>query len=454
MRVVHKLWIGLGSLLSVGACSNAAPPVAGTGTPAVMTPGGTAGKPATGTAGGTVTSTTAGNAALAGASAAAGKAGATAATAGSPGAAAGGTSAGVAGGAPVAGGTAPATAGSGPATATAGYRECPGKMSLEGECKASGPGVYAMRVDIDVWWRDENNSPTIYDPGRGTISVFFRTEVSNLCQDGSDGSAVVKACGDIIPPLLADANCGVIQIVFPDEMWDAPNMPLFKTTGTTTGFNVNDTLTVVKVAGLVGIDLPSSDAPWPTFMQSTTFACPGGTGEKCYPDHDGDGHPGITVKLKQDGAVPKQLYECAIAPWEYMTAPLSALGALDKGAGADETYIGLRTKIGGSGKIAAGCMSGAGSSDADGFESRLYGCKLKSGGPCDDTGALFVDTNLPQFHVLQATQVPPAEWKHVRPEVDSLLNRTPSQGPKSSVVRMGDLGANVTCDQVRKAMYP
>jgi hypothetical protein len=189
-------------------------------------------------------------------------------------------------------------------------------------------------------------------------------------------------------------------------------------------------------------------------MQSTTFTCPGGTGEKCYPDHDADGHPGITVKLKQDGVVPKQLYDC-IAPWEYMTAPLSTLGALDKGAGADETYIGLRTKIGGSGKIAAGCMSGGGSADADGFDTRLFGCKLKSSGmPCDDTGAAFVDLNLPNFHVLQATQVPPPEWKHPRAEADAVLNRAPSAGPKSSVVRLGDLGANVTCAQVRSTMYP
>ena len=450
MRDAQRLSIGLGCILAFGACSNAPattpnpittpPPVGTAGTGA--TPGGTAGKPAAGSgAAGSTTTTGAAGSTAAGSPA----------VAGSPGTAGGGAVAGAAPGAAGSGaaGTPGAAGGGAP---SAGYRTCEGKTSLEGECKAVIPGVYAVKTDVDVWWRDELNNPTIYDPGRGKITVFFREEIQGLCQDGTDGTATVQACGDILPPILAQANCGVLQIVFPDAMWDQPMMPKFKAPANS-GFAAGGVWNTVKSIGLVGIELMTPDSPWPTYMESTKFACPSGTGEKCFPDHDGDGNPGITVVLKQDGTPGPQPYDC-ITPWEYMTAPLSALGALDKGAGATDTYIGLRTKIGGSATLAAGCGLTPANAEADGFESRLINCKLKNGMRCDDAGANFVDQNLPNYHVLAAGAVPPAEWKHVLPEADAKLDRTPSVGPRSSVVRLGDIGTAATCAQIRGTTFP
>jgi hypothetical protein len=166
--------------------------------------------------------------------------------------------------------------------------------------------------------------------------------------------------------------------------------------------------------------------------------------------------PGITVKLQQDGTPMNLPYACGQAntPWKYVTAPISALGALDPNGGAVDTYIGLRTRIGGSGKIGADCKSGTGAAMADGFESRLYGCKLKNGMDCKNADATFVDQNLPNYHVLAAGAVPPAEWKHVRADADAKLDRTPSKGPQSSVVRVADLGGTVTCAQIRATQFP
>jgi hypothetical protein len=147
------------------------------------------------------------------------------------------------------------------------------------------------------------------------------------------------------------------------------------------------------------------------------------------------------------------LYDC-IQPWEYMTAPLSTLGALDKAAGATETYIGLRTKLGGSATLAAGCGLTPAAAEADGFESRLIDCKLKNGTKCASMDANFVDQNLPNYHVLAANAVPPAEWKHPRAEADAKLDRTPSAGPRSSVVRIGDIGSAATCAQIRTTTFP
>jgi hypothetical protein len=337
----------------------------------------------------------------------------------------------------------------------AGFKMC-GKPAKDGMCKAKAPGIYAMKVDIDVYFRDENNNPTLFDPGRGLITVYLKGDLTDVCEDGTGGVGTIQTCGDVIPPLYVDANCRVIQIVFPDDMWEKPMMPKIMTTGMTTGFNPDDVLSFAKAAGIYGIDIDAT-TKWPTYMETPTFMCKGGKGDKCFPDHDGDGNPGITVKLKQDGSPGTSPYECGLSgtQWTYVAAPVDlGQAVLMPDDGAVETYIGLRTAIAGGGKIGADCMSGVGAAEADGFESRLYDCKLKNGMKCSVANANFVDKNLPNFHVLKAGEVPPAEWKHPRSEADAKLDRTPSKGPRGAIVRIADTGAAVTCDQVRKAVFP
>src|SRR5262245_48417803 len=145
-------------------------------------------------------------------------------------------------------GTGGGMSGTGGTTTGAGFKAC-GKPAKEGMCKAKAPGVYAMKVDIDVYFRDENNDPTLYDPGRGIIRVFLSGDLRDVDEDGSAGVGTIQTCGDVIPPLLVDANCRIIQIVFPDEMWEKPGMPKIVTTGMTTGFNPQDVLSFAKAAG-------------------------------------------------------------------------------------------------------------------------------------------------------------------------------------------------------------
>jgi hypothetical protein len=312
-----------------------------------------------------------------------------------------------------------------------------------------------MKVDIDVWFMDENNPQPLYDPGRGLISVFLKGELTDICEDGSGGVGVIQTCGDQIPPLLVDATCKVIQIVFPDEMWEKPGMAKIMTTGSSTGFNPEDVLTFAKAAGVYGIELKDPTVKWPTYMETAGFACASGTGAKCFPDHDGDGNTGITVKLKQDGTPAPGRYTCPLGDRTYIPAPVDTLqAALDPGAGAVETYIGLRSALAGGGKIGPDCKSGSGPAQADGFESRLIDCKLANGSKCTVANANFVDQNLPNFHVLGVGQMPPANWKHPRAEADAMLDRTPSKGPRGSLVRLGDPGTPTTCEQVRKAAFP
>jgi hypothetical protein len=195
-------------------------------------------------------------------------------------------------------GTGTGTAGTGTGTAGTdgggGDVMCATTDVLEGSCKSSAEGVYAIKTEIDVWWQDDI-TPPIVDPGRGKITVYLMGDLTEVCDDGSNGRGVIRGCGTELPPFVSYAACDAFQISFPDELWDQPTMPTFTTTGSTTGFEPGDVLSLAEAAGLVGISLNDVNATWPTPMETGNVTCPEGSGADCFPDHDGDGNPGISV---------------------------------------------------------------------------------------------------------------------------------------------------------------
>jgi hypothetical protein len=323
----------------------------------------------------------------------------------------------------------------------------------DGPCKATATGIYAMRLSLYVWWLDEiNTTAPLFDPGRGTLTIYLKGEISDICQDGSGGKGVMRSCGTRLPPLFADVNGGVIQILFADDLWEKPGIPTFTTGGHTSGFNPMDILTIDKVTSLIGISLTDTNATWPSYMETPTLKCPAGMGDKCFPDQDGDGHPGVTVSIQSDGTVPQPVYPRS-GGWHFIPAPTD-LGAGLLGTGATSVYIGLRTKLGGAGAISADCKSGSGAADAEDFQSRTFDCVMKDGSKCTSAGASFVDQNVPVFHVLKKGDVPPTKWKHARSDADAKLDRSMSKGPLSTVVRLGDLNASIMCADIRAAVFP
>jgi hypothetical protein len=323
----------------------------------------------------------------------------------------------------------------------------------DGMCKATSNGIYAMRMDFDVWYEDAINNPKLILPGRGPLTIYLKAEITGVCDDGTGGRAIMRPCGTVLPPLYTDAVNKVVQIQFPDALWDAEGIPSFETTGTVTGFDPGATLAVAKTTSLVGISLTDKEGVWPEYTATPTLDCGGGnTGEKCFPDIDGDGNPGITATMKLDGTPPDPGF---LSGWQYTPAPTVETDALT-GEGASEAYTGLRTRLAGSGVVGADCKSGAGQADGEDFESRVYGCKTSSGGACSPAQAEFVDKNTPAFHVLKATEAPPATWKYegLNTEIDGKLNRTPSKGPTVVSVRLAEPGVAVTCADIRGAAYP
>jgi hypothetical protein len=327
-----------------------------------------------------------------------------------------------------------------------------------GECKATAAGVYGLKTEVDVWYYDEVNDGLLFDPGRGKLTIYFRGELSQVCDDGTSTMTVMRPCGTSVPALYSDVAGGVIQIIFPDALWDASTIPSYMTTGHATGFNPGDTLIIDKAAGFLGVQLADVKGTWPTPDMTPTLTCPLGMGKDCFPDQDSDTNPGVTITFETDAsATPKDpgYMPTAGGAWKYIPAPTAL--SVDTSNGAAKAYIGIRTQLGGSGVITAGCKSGVGAGDVGDFESRVFDCVLKDGTKCTSANAGFLDGNTPIYHALKKGDVPPVDkWQFKRASIpDATLNAKrdtkPSEGPLSSVVRLGDVGQTFTCADVRNA---
>lgn len=436
MRYAQRSFIGIGCLLGLlGACGNNSGGNDTGTTPTAGTTGNTAGTPTTpsGGSGGSTTKPPSGGTGAGGSTQQ--PTGGSTGTAGKSGGTAGGTAMGMAGG----GATGAMCSAAGPAKT--------------GQCKGMTDGVYAMKLDFDVWFEDAINNPKLLLPGRNTLSIYLKMNITGVCEDGSGGTAIVHPCGTILPPLYTDAVNKVIQIVFPDALWDQPGVPDFMTTGHVTGFDPGSMLVIDKTTSLVGISLADQEGAWPDYTMTPTLACADGKmGKDCFPDIDGDGKPGITAVMKLDGTPPSPGF---LDGWQYTPTPTVETDALT-GEGATEAYVGLRTRLAGSGVIGADCKSGVGGGEAEDFESRVFDCLTKAGAACTPDQSTFVDKNTPAFHVLKKGDVPPATWKYegLNSEIDGKLNRMPSEGPKVASVRLAEGGASVTCADVRAAAFP
>jgi hypothetical protein len=124
--------------------------------------------------------------------------------------------------------------------------------------------VYAIKIEVDAYWRDEYNATELFDPGRGKIDLYFRGEITNM--DGlGHGQGVMHPCGLLFPPSISSASCIAQQLQLPDAMWDQQSIPDYLTTVSTTGFSPADVLTFVKTLGDLGFAASCAD------VRSTQF---------------------------------------------------------------------------------------------------------------------------------------------------------------------------------------
>jgi hypothetical protein len=287
-------------------------------------------------------------------------------------------------------------------------------------------------------------------------------KLSGVCQDGK-GMGDIKGCGTELPPFVSYAACDAFQIEIPDELWDKPSMPHFMTTGNTSGFEPGQTLGIDIATGLVGISLMDVNGAWPKPAETGTFKCPEGTGEKCFPDADGDGKPGITIRMGKIGMQYKP-NGCGLdnQPVVFRGAPFDAItGVDDNSIRAETLYIGLRTRLGGAGMIGSDCKSGAGDATAEFLDSRVWDCIGTDKMACTPDQAKFIDEQAPEYKILKKDEKPPTTVMKSSCECaggctgDACpLDQTPSKGARSAIVRLGDLNQDFDCAAVRAAPYP
>jgi hypothetical protein len=181
----------------------------------------------------------------------------------------------------------------------------------------------------------------------------------------------------------------------------------------------------------------------------------------CFPDHDGDDRPGLTVRLETQGTLSGGT-GCSRNDYDLSAAPLrSSVAAIFGGVRrADRILLGVRMRVGGSVALAGEqCETGVGSGVAEFVNSRAWGCVVQRGSAnypngepaganqaCSSQEASFMDANLPVYDILAVGQTPDEDLE--------LADTSASLGPRFSLVRLGDPGATASCEDVRLAMQP
>ena len=324
--------------------------------------------------------------------------------------------------------------------------------SPAGSCQRLAQGVYAVDVELDVWWQDTvDPEVAIFDPGRGKVRITSKLALGEFCADGR-ASAALQTCGLQLPQLYIDAEGGVLQLAAPDAVWDRADMPVATTTARVQGFGEDEQVALDKVSPTLGIELDRA-ASWPSYDETAFVACgQGRTGQACFVDQDGDGQPGITLTVQSTDAPGDALYGHPNG-WRYTPMPTSPAPFV-VGAGAARVFAALRTELtlpSLMGALGADCHGDGETQPATAQDVllRVFDCTMRDGAPCGVAAATFVDQHIPAFHVLAAGEAPPATWKHLRHDADALLDRSPSQGPRSTTRWLADSDQNPSCDEVR-----
>lgn len=329
----------------------------------------------------------------------------------------------------------------------------------------SEPGVFAIRLDIPVYWSPKSLlGIEVVDSGRGVFRFYGKVLSGEICEDGEYAGSLYT-CGLQLPTFFSTLLCEAYETEFPDAAWDRDVEPI-PVRGSITGYAPGDIIRLNPMNIVFGIELTDSGNKWPSVDEALMFTCPSGTGKECFTDYDLDGNPGITLLSKVEGSENITEDGCIDAnggnnPFKRAYIPLNADPSVFTGGGArgKEMYIGFQMKnAGGEGVIGDDCKSGSGAGSGDQINARAAGCQVKEGTPdllgtpagpntpCGDEQANFFDNQMPVFVPLNKGEAPPADL--------NLQDSSVSKGVVASIVRLGNADHNYFCDDVRNAPFP
>lgn len=318
-------------------------------------------------------------------------------------------------------------------------------------------GLYALRFSTDMTWGGRSGGLwDLTDDGRGRLSVDLLVAIESVDPTTLELHATERPCNAELPPFFSSTLCETYEPVFPVSIWASSNMPTFEMTGRAQCLEPGCVTSLDALTVLLGVELENPEATWPTPQQTPSLECPSGEGPECFPDHDDDDKPGLSIELLTAGTVPSPTNTCR-AGYKRRAPPLSnSIAAIFDGVRrADRMQIGVRVKFGTAFTLDDKCESAMGSGIAEFVNSRSPGCMVEPGSAnyggqpaganvaCSASERQFVDTNLPIYTVLDVGESP-------NDDLD-LVDASPSSGTQVSLVRLADLGSDVTCEQVRAA---
>jgi hypothetical protein len=325
-------------------------------------------------------------------------------------------------------------------------------------CELSG--LYALRFSTDMTWGGRSGGLwDLTDDGRGRLSVDMLVTIESVDDTTLELRATGRPCSSALPPFYSSTLCESYAPVFPESIWDSSSMPELQLTGRAQCLEPGCVTSIDALTVLLGVELENPESPWPTAQQTASLECPSGEGAECFPDHDSDDKAGLSIELLTDGEVPSATNTCRNG-YERKGAPLSnSIAAIFDGVRrADRMQIGVRVKFGAAFTLDDKCEKAKGSGITEFVNSRSPGCMVQPGTAnyggqpaganvaCSAAERQFVDTNLPIYTVLDVGERPSSGLE--------LADASPSTGTQVSLVRIADLGSDVTCEQVRTAAHP
>jgi hypothetical protein len=236
-------------------------------------------------------------------------------------------------------------------------------------------GRYALRVVFEVAWIGTQFASIvpIISNGEGELSFDVLLELSAR-RDGLDGR--FRACAAEVPEFVATLSGERYQANFADAVWDSATMPSFAISLRTECSEPGCRVGGASLYTLLGAELPAAGAAWPLDVSMGAW-----------PDHDGDGLPGIAVTMRGRES----------GPYAYPPLDLLSLRRVQ------DLSLGLRVIVGLDGTLES-CDALHGVTREGSVETRAVACRATSApAECAPRELAFLNQNLPAWTIRQGS---------------------------------------------------
>lgn len=342
---------------------------------------------------------------------------------------------------------------------------CKGLTYDEGEAEDGScepEGYWAIKATNDSWW-DAPDGDIGLD-NRGTTETYLLQKVELV--EGSDDEVTITntVCRQLQPPAISDTLCAAFETVTPDETLAQLDPVVTPGQYSCLEKSAGCVLTTELETALFGLSMNDPDAEQ---LPATgpEMECPEGTGEECFPDHDGDGLPGVTATFRDNRLHGDGFYEehsdcpSQSKPYEYRFAPPSAgISALTDVVqfvhGGSRSRLGVLSK-----ELGESCGCGVQKGSVEISDSRVISCEVKpflgARRPCTPAEADFIDSKASkQLDYLDRQGAWLAEEGDVPPDFLELDSHAPSPGAIFRGIRLGDIDGDFDCEDVVGATFP